>query len=274
MNVNALMGILTIITLFICCPISLIIMIVLLVMKKKQWLISLICLVVSAVLSMGFIAIGVTYSIITDDNVTELASAQSESGEQLQNENENQVSSQQSQDQETITSEEQENIEQTQEDIENIDIEETVPANENINDSDMTMMAEEEYKENCQELFYDDVFFGDTDLTGEYLKLNLFVSEKYYFTKEDLYKDSIYTLYTDNNLYTDFYKCCVLRKDTDSYMGEQIDVLFTQDYDLVPDDYDCGMHIIAYGKVIYYSQNSWTGYNQLLFIPRYIEVLD
>lgn len=133
--------------------------------------------------------------------------------------------------------------------------------------------SEQEYKDKCAELYYDDVFFGDDDLEGKYIKMHLFFSEKYFFTNDDLmYNNAAKELYNKNNLYRDFYKCCVLREGTNSYVGQQIDVFFTQDYELNPSNYKTGQKVIMYGKVIYCATNTWKGYNQVYFIPKYIEV--
>lgn len=135
----------------------------------------------------------------------------------------------------------------------------------------MEDLSEAEYKERCNEMFYNDIFFSKENFEGEYVKLNLFFSEKYFFTIDDMHTDSTQRFYKENNLYRDFYKCCVLRKDTDSYVGQQIDVFFTQDYELNPSNYKTGQEVIMYGKVVHCSTNTWSGYNQVYFIPKYID---
>lgn len=134
------------------------------------------------------------------------------------------------------------------------------------------ILSEEEYKSICIELYYDDIFFGKEDLEGEYLKLHLFLSEKYYFTKDNMYS-STYKEYDEKyNMNKDFYKCCVLHKDTNSYVGQSINMWFSDDFELVPSDYETGQKIVVYAKVISWSNNTWDGYNSVTIIPRYIEV--
>lgn len=132
-------------------------------------------------------------------------------------------------------------------------------------------LSEEEYKESCVELFYDDIFFSQDDLEGKDVKLNLFVSELYELRAKDMYYDYIQEMFGEYNLQRNFLKCCVLREGTESYMGEQINVLFSNDYGLNATDYSGGEKITVYGKIIGYSTNSWRGYNKCEFMPLYIE---
>ncbi len=132
--------------------------------------------------------------------------------------------------------------------------------------------SEEEYKARCEEMYYDEVFFSNDIYVGKYVKLHLFLSEKYFFTSDDLlYNDTAKSLYNDNNLYRDFYKCCVLREGTNSYVGQQVDVFFSQDFEWNPSDYESGQKVVMYGQIIDYATDTWSGYNSVYFIPRYIE---
>jgi hypothetical protein len=133
------------------------------------------------------------------------------------------------------------------------------------------VLSEEDYKESCVELFYDDIFFSQDDLEGKDVKLNLFVSELYELREKDMYYDYIQEMFGEYNLQRNFLKCCVLREGTESYMGEQINVLFSNDYGLNATDYSGGEKITVYGKIIGYSTNSWRGYNKCEFMPLYIE---
>ena len=132
-------------------------------------------------------------------------------------------------------------------------------------------LSEEEYKNSCIELFYDDVFFGKENLEEKLVKLHLFLSEKYYFTSEDMLKDSLLTCFEKYNLDRDFFKCCVLRKDTDSYVGKQINLWFSNNFSIEPDNYKTGQKIIVYAKVVNWSNNTMDGYNSVTAIPKYIE---
>ena len=132
-------------------------------------------------------------------------------------------------------------------------------------------LSEEEYKNACIELFYDDVFFGKENLEGKLVKLHLFLSEKYYFTNEDMLKDSLSACFEKYNLNRNFYKCCVLRKDTDSYVGKQINLWFSNNFSIEPDNYKTGQKIIVYAKVVNWSNNTMDGYNSVTAIPKYIE---
>lgn len=150
--------------------------------------------------------------------------------------------------------------------------ESNVMENENYGEyEEENVLSEEEYKESCVELFYDDIFFSKDDLEGKDVKLNLFVSELYELRAKDMYYDYIQEMFGEYNLQRNFLKCCVLREGTESYMGEQINVLFSNDYELNATDYSGGEKITVYGKIIGYSTNSWRGYNKCEFMPLYIE---
>lgn len=133
--------------------------------------------------------------------------------------------------------------------------------------------SEEEYKEMCCEIWYNEVFLGKDNLEDQYVKLHLMFSEKYFFTADDLmYSDSTRELFEEYNLYRDFYKCCVLREGTNSYVGQSINVLFSQNIQLNPSNYETGQKVVMYGKIIHYNTNTWDGYNTVYFIPKYIEL--
>ena len=133
-------------------------------------------------------------------------------------------------------------------------------------------LSEKEYKAKCEELFYDDVFFGDEDLEGKLVKLNLFLSEKYYFTSENMYSDNYKQQYEKYAMKRDFFECSVLRKDTASYVGKgKVKMWFTEKLDLDANDYKTGQKITVYAEVVSWSNNTWDGYNKVTIIPKYIE---
>lgn len=143
------------------------------------------------------------------------------------------------------------------------------------NDSDQAEekkeLTEEEYKKICEDLYYDDIFFGDNDLEGKNVKLHLFLSEKYFFTASDMRSDTLKSYFDKYNLKKDFYKCCVLRKDTNSYVGRQINMWFTDNFEIDANEYEVGEKLVVYAEVIAWSNNTWKGYNSVTIIPKYIE---
>lgn len=158
---------------------------------------------------------------------------------------------------------------------ENVKEREQVEQNSVVKKDSLTVEeSEEEYKQKCKELWYDEIFFGKDDIEDKDIKINVYFEEKYYFTVEDMYNTDVQAMYDDNNLYRDYYKCGVLRQGTDSYVGEQIKVLFTQDYSLNPMDYEVECKAVLYGKIIYYGKNTWSGYNDVYIIPKYIDKLN
>lgn len=134
--------------------------------------------------------------------------------------------------------------------------------------------TEEEYKENCKELWYDDIFFSKNNLESEYVKLDLFVEESRFFTMDASYNSNTADFMKNFSLQRDFYKCGVMRKDENSYVGSQIELFFSDDYDCESSDIECGNHIIVYGQIIDYSTNTVDGYNSCSVIPKYIEIIE
>lgn len=132
-------------------------------------------------------------------------------------------------------------------------------------------LSESEYKQSCKTLYYDDIFFGDDDLEGQLVKLELFVSEGFYFTEEDIKKSMINDFYNEYNLRRDFYKCCVRHDGENSYVGRQISMFFTEDYQLDYDDFSTGQKITVYAEIVMWSNNTMDGYNTVYIIPRFYE---
>lgn len=132
-------------------------------------------------------------------------------------------------------------------------------------------LTEMEYKANCKELYYDDIFFGDDNLEGKYVKIHLLLSEKYYFTADNMYSDTFKQYNDKYNLNRDFFKACVLRETENSYVGNSINVWFSDNYDIDVANYQTGDKIIVYAEVISWSNNTWNGFNSVTILPKYIE---
>ena len=132
-------------------------------------------------------------------------------------------------------------------------------------------LSESEYKNSCNELYYDDIFFGDENLEGQLVKLDLFVSEYYFFTNDDMQKEMINDFYYEYNLKRDFLKCCVRREGENSYVGRQIDVFFSEDYRLDYSLFSAGQNVTVYAEVVRWSNNTMDGYNTVSIVPRFYE---
>ena len=154
-----------------------------------------------------------------------------------------------------------------EEQIENTDIQEEVEKQQ----EEPKELTEEEYKALCEELYYDEVFFGDDNLEGKYVKLHLMLSEKYYFTNDDMYMQTWKEINDKYSLNRDFFKCCVLREEENSYVGRQINMWFSNENGIDPNNYDVGNKVTVYAEVISWSNNTWDGYNSVTIIPKYIE---
>ncbi|MEZ3488333.1 MAG: zinc-ribbon domain-containing protein [Lachnospiraceae bacterium] len=136
---------------------------------------------------------------------------------------------------------------------------------------DIDLLPENEYKAQCEPLWHDDIFFSKDNLEGKYVQLDLFVEESYFFEADAIYNSFATDFIKEFDLQRDFYKCGVQRKDTDSYMGGQIELYFSNSCGHSASEMTVGDHLIVYGKIIDYSTHSADGYNACSIIPKYID---
>jgi len=135
---------------------------------------------------------------------------------------------------------------------------------------DYSKLSEKDYKANCKEMWYDDIFFGKTDISGTYVKLNLFIEESDMF--KTIPDDSTINFIKKYNLNREFFKCGVKRKSEDSYAGVgQVNLYFSNNNSCDKSKYKESDHIIIYGQIVNYGLNTWNGYNICGIIPQYIE---
>ncbi len=136
-------------------------------------------------------------------------------------------------------------------------------------ETDMNSLSEEEYKEKCTEMWYEDITFSEEDLEGKYVKVDLYVEDQGIM---DPYNSLIYDKIKEYNLST---SCCltgIYSKDTDSYgSGGDVGIMFSDDYGFKSSDYVPGTYLTIYGKIIDYGIDRWSGHNSAWFMPKYIE---
>lgn len=136
-------------------------------------------------------------------------------------------------------------------------------------ETDIDALSEEEYKEYCKELWYDDIFFSEENLKGTHVRLEIYVEEwKFFNTYVDQTTQEFINQY---NLQRNVSACGVSRGEENSYVGGQIYVYFSDDYEYQQSDYETGKELIIYGEIVDYSTYTWDGYNVCGVIPRYIE---
>ena len=131
--------------------------------------------------------------------------------------------------------------------------------------------TKEEYKELCEEVYYDD-FFAETPSVdvGNYVKFNGFISGKatyYYSDTFAMVIDDIDEIY---NFRREYMGSCVMHEETkddavSSYFGESVYLMFPENSELNIDNYEAGQHCIIYGEVV----QTWNG---IFIIPEYIEI--
>lgn len=137
------------------------------------------------------------------------------------------------------------------------------------NDVDIYTISDEEFMSQCSEKWHDDIFFSKDDLEGQYVKLDLFIEENYFFTIDDMTSNySVRELVDKYGVQRDFFKCGVNRPDNSGYMSGQISLYFPEQSGISADSFSVGDHVTVYGKIIEYSTNTWDGYNGCWVIPK------
>ena len=143
--------------------------------------------------------------------------------------------------------------------------EETIEAMTDPEDIEYT---EDEYKNLCQELYYDD-FFDEAPDVGQYVKFHGFISEKGQYTSSSTFGIVIEDIDDKYNFRKDYLGCCVLHEETKdsaipSYFGESTYLMFPSESDLLIENYESGQYVVVYGEVV----QVWSG---IFIIPKYIE---
>lgn len=125
-----------------------------------------------------------------------------------------------------------------------------------------------QYKKQCKLLYHDSIFFTKKNLEGKKVRLRLFIGEKKFF---DTYVDSRTSDFIKKNkIQRTFYNCYVKRKGSTSYVsGGTVDVYLPANFK--ESKYKTGSYITVYGKVADFSTNTWTGYNSVSVVAKYIE---
>ena len=132
-------------------------------------------------------------------------------------------------------------------------------------------LTEEDYKNNCVELWYDDIFFSEENLKGQKVKLHIYTEEHKFFNLDSIYNTQVSNFIKQYDVQRDILGVGVKREGADSYVGGQINLYFSNKYGYSATDYETGLELIIYGDIVDYSTNTWDGYNVCGIIPRYIE---
>lgn len=140
-----------------------------------------------------------------------------------------------------------------------------------LNDNENSILSEEDFKLKCTELWHDDIFFSDSIAEGDYVKLDLFVEEARFFLSNAIYTWPSSDLIEKYDLQRDFFYCGIQRENENSYIGGQINLFFSNQYDCSSSDINTGDHLIIYGEIVEFSTTSTDGYNYCSIVPRYIE---
>ncbi len=132
----------------------------------------------------------------------------------------------------------------------------------------VSAMSKDAYKKKCKMKYHDAVFFTKKNLKGKRVKLRLLIGENAHF---DTYLDSATQDFVKkNNIQRSFYKCYVKRKGNKSYVSNgTISVYLPKKFKA--SKYRAGKYITVYGKIASFSTNTWTGYNSVSVVAKYIE---
>lgn len=132
-------------------------------------------------------------------------------------------------------------------------------------------LSEEEYKELCKEMYYDDFFSESANASvGDYVKFNGFISGKAQYYYSDTFAMVIDDIDEIYNFRREYMGSCVMHKETKddllpSYLGKSVYLMFPENSELNIENYEAGQHCIIYGEVV----QTWSG---IFIIPKYIEI--
>lgn len=128
--------------------------------------------------------------------------------------------------------------------------------------------SKKQYQAQCKMKYHDAVFFTKKNLKGKHIKLRLFIGEKKFF---DRYVDSDTSSFIrKNRIQRTYYECYVKRKSSASYVSNgTVTVYLPKKFK--SDKFRTGSYITIYGKVASFSNSTWTGYNSVSIVAKYIE---
>lgn len=137
-------------------------------------------------------------------------------------------------------------------------------------------LSEDDYKSLCKEYDYDGIMFTKRDLERERAKLQIRFNLKKYFTFDSLSNSFFLDLKEKHNIMFYFFEGTVKRSDEEKYpyVGQSIYVLFNEEYGIEPDDYHELDEVIAYGEIVSFNNSTKSGFNECIFIPKYIEKIE
>lgn len=133
-------------------------------------------------------------------------------------------------------------------------------------------LSKKAYKKKCKKLYYKNVFFGEKDLEGKLVKLNVFVKQSKYLTNESIMTNLDF--YKKWQFKKDCYDVSVKRKGSNSYVGGgSVQLYFSnkKKYKVDTSWITAGSKFTVYGEVIEWSKYTWSGYNDVSVVARYIE---
>ena len=130
------------------------------------------------------------------------------------------------------------------------------------------VITEEDYKNLCEEMYYDDFFVLEPQLY-DYVKFYGFTSQKYKYTLSDIQGILVEDITEKYNLELNCLSCCILHEETKddlvrSYFGKSVYIMFEKDSTYNLDSFNTGEYVVVYGQVI---QNE----NGIYILPEYIE---
>lgn len=175
----------------------------------------------------------------------------------------------------TDTGEKNETVPKQQSNIENstqIDTSNVMNGTESIEyneDEQFATYSVDEYKDNCLEVYYEDVQSVNPNLKDKYVKVHVMVADKRVYS--DNQKETLKMIYGDLEYENEFWFVGIQHNDdnTTSYVGYQGDVFFSADGELHSDEYKIGEKLILYGKVILNSKGNEK--NSFTIMPKYID---
>lgn len=132
-------------------------------------------------------------------------------------------------------------------------------------------LTKAQYIKKCKKLYYNNVFFGKKNLTGELVKLDVFVKDMATFEPYSLSDYDFKDKWKPKRI---VYVCSVKRKNKNSYAGMgEVDLFFSNKkaYKINTSNIGSGSKFTIYGEVFSWSNSTYDGYNDVQVMVRFAE---
>lgn len=138
------------------------------------------------------------------------------------------------------------------------------------NITDMESLSENEFKEKCDSMNFQDMVDSTEDLSGRYVKIHIKLTDHKIFTKESGKRNCLGELVDKYKINDNVWYGKLFYERTEEYIGDLIWVYFVENEEYELDNLKEGQELTVYGMVLNYEINNGF-HNDFDFLVVYIE---